>query len=260
MHVSLIGCGNMGEAILAGLHQKHMFHIVESRAERRQQLKSKYRCHFLDIPGAIKNAEMIIVAVKPQDINGVLQQIAQESLKGKIVVSIAAGITTQFIENILKQSARVVRVMPNLPAVIQQGVTGICKGKKAGTVDIKKAQELFSMIGDVVVVKEEMMDALTAVSGSGPAYVFLFVEAMMKAAQLLGFKEKEARILVYQTLVGSAQMLMNTTDSAEVLRQKVTSKGGTTQAATEVFLNKGFMMMFDVAFKAAQKRAKELSC
>lgn len=260
MHVSLIGCGNMGEAILAGLHQQHMFHIVESRAERRQQLKSKYRCHFLDISGAIKNAEIVIIAVKPQDMKNVLEQIAQENLKGKLIVSIAAGITTLFIENILKQSVRVVRVMPNLPAVIQQGVTGVCQGKKAGTVDIKKVQDLFSVIGQVVVVKEEMMDALTAVSGSGPAYVFLFVEAMMKAAQSLGFKEKQARVLVYQTLMGSAQMLMNAQDSAEVLRQKVTSKGGTTQAAIEVFFDKDFMMTFCVALKAAQERARELSC
>lgn len=259
MHISLIGCGNMGEAILAGLHREHMFHIVEANPDRRQILKAKYRCTFADIAHAVKDAEIIILAVKPQDLLLVLEEVSAQVLKAKVVISIAAGITTAFIEKALKQPVRVVRVMPNLPAVIKEGVTGICKGKKAGTVDIKKAVALFSMIGETLVVKEEMIDAVTAVSGSGPAYVFLFVECMMKAAMKLGFKEKEAHTLVYKTLTGSVHMLASSADSAEVLRQKVTSKGGTTQAATDVFMNRDIGLTFDIALRAASDRAKELS-
>jgi pyrroline-5-carboxylate reductase len=259
MHISLIGCGNMGEAILAGLHQKHMFHIVEARPERRQVLKTKYRCTFVDIVHAVDSAEIIILAVKPQDLSAVLEELSTQPLKAKLVISIAAGVTTSFIEKSLKQSARVVRVMPNLPAVIKEGVTGITKGAKAGSEDIKKAVDLFSAVGETVVVKEEMIDAVTAVSGSGPAYVFLFVECMMKAAMKLGFKEKEAKTLVYKTLTGSAHMLAASDDSAEELRAKVTSKGGTTQAATDVFMDRDIVIMFEKALKAAADRAKELS-
>lgn len=259
MHISLIGGGNMGEAILGGLHHRHMFHMVEASPERRQVLKTKYRCTFVDIAHAVSNAEIIILAVKPQDLPLVLEELSASVLKAKLVISIAAGVTTAFIERSLKQPVRVVRVMPNLPAVIKEGVTGISKGKKAGAEDIKKAVDLFSAIGDTVVVKENMIDAVTAVSGSGPAYVFLFVECMMNAAMKLGFKEKDAKALVYKTLTGGAHMLTASVDPAEVLRQKVTSKGGTTQAAIEVFMSQDIRGMFEQALKAASDRAKELS-
>lgn len=259
MKLALMGCGNMGEAILSALEKKHTWYVVEPQAKKRQSLKRKYRCHFVEIAEAVQKAEVIILAVKPQDIKSVLDLISQENLKDKLFISIAAGITTSFIEKALKSSARVIRVMPNLPIVIQKGVTGMCAGKKAKKADFKKAQDLFSVMGPVVLVVEKMMNAVTAVSGSGPAYVFLFAEAMMKSAKSLGLSDKQAQILIYQTLLGSAHLLMQSKDSAEVLRQKVTSKGGTTQAAIETFLKDDFMNIFKKALKSAQKRAQELA-
>ncbi|MBF0486062.1 MAG: pyrroline-5-carboxylate reductase [Candidatus Omnitrophica bacterium] len=259
MHIALIGCGNMGEAILAGLHKKNKFSVVELRAERRQQLKKKYRIALTDVPGAVKNADVVVLAVKPQDFLPLLDSLANCSLKNKLIISIAAGITTAYIEKALKQPVRVVRVMPNLPAVIGEGMTGLSRGKKATPADIRRAVQIFAAIGDTVVVREGMLNGLTAVSGSGPAYVFLFAECMMTAAQRLGFKEAEARLLVYKTLSGSAHMLAKSQDSAEALRQKVTSKGGTTAAAVDVFMKRNITGMFDAALKAARNRAKELS-
>ena len=155
--------------------------------------------------------------------------------------------------------ARVVRVMPNLPAMTGQGMSGICRGRQATSKDVALVQSFFNAIGSSVIVSEKMMDAVTAVSGSGPAYVFLVVECWMNAARKLGFSDTEARVLVYQTLAGSVQMLLQSQDAPQTLRQRVTSKGGTTQAATDVFMKKNIPGMFEAALKAACVRAKALS-
>ncbi len=259
MKIALIGAGNMGEAILAGLHQKQGFLICEPRPDRRVYLQAKYRCTFGSLLDVVKRSEVVILAVKPQDFPVVLGELKDVSFKGKLIISLAAGITTKYIEKSFKTPVRVVRVMPNLPALVGDGVTGLTKGSRATPRDLATAKEIFAAVGSTVVVKEDMMDAVTAVSGSGPAYVFLFVESMMRAAGKLGFNEKEARGLVYKTLTGSAEMLMKSEDTAEALRIKVTSKGGTTQAATDVFMAKDMMGMFEAALKAARQRAKELS-
>jgi pyrroline-5-carboxylate reductase len=143
--------------------------------------------------------------------------------------------------------------------MVGQGVSGICRGAKATPKDVAFTQSIFDQSGTTVVVAEKMIDAVTAVSGSGPAYVFLFVECWMKAARKLGFSEKEAVALVYQTLVGSTQMLLKGEAAPDVLRARVTSKGGTTQAAMDVFMAKDISGLFTAALKAARDRAKQLS-
>ena len=259
MRIALIGCGNMGEAVLAGIHKQHKVLVIEPRAERQKELSRKYRCSIGPLDLAVRQAEVVVLAIKPQDIPELLAEMRRFDLSKKLLVSIAAGITTAFIGKALGQKVRVVRVMPNLPAMIGEGMSGITGGKCAEVGDVKKVEALFAAIGGTVIVKEAMIDAVTAVSGSGPAYVFLFAECLMKAARKLGFKENEARTLVYRTLLGSAHMLSQSSDSAEVLRQKVTSKGGTTQAATDVFMRNDIVGMFDKALRAAKGRAKELS-
>jgi pyrroline-5-carboxylate reductase len=156
--------------------------------------------------------------------------------------------------------ARVVRAMPNMPALIGEGITGICAGLHAKSVDLKLAQSIIGAIGQTVILKESMMDALTAVSGSGPAYVFLFVEEWIRVAIKLGFNGTDARRLVYKTLLGSAHLLEQSPFDAAQLRAKVTSKGGTTEAAMKVFFkgNK-FSKLMENALIAAMKRAKGLS-
>ena len=258
MKIAFIGCGNMGEAILAGIHKKYSCYACEPRAERQAALKKKYRVTFGMAADVGKVADVVILAVKPQDLPDVLVEIRELPIGKKLFISIAAGVTTASIEKKLG-GARVVRVMPNLPAMAGEGMSGLCRGRKAAPKDAALAKSFFDAIGCTVIVPEKMMDAVTAVSGSGPAYVFLVAECWMKAARKLGFSEKEARELVYQTLTGSVHMLARSADTAEVLRQKVTSKGGTTQAAMDVFLKKNISGMFEAALKAAQARAKQLS-
>ena len=258
MKIGFIGCGNMGEAILASLHKKHQCYVCEPRLDRQLYLKKKYVAVFGMLSDVAKVADAVILAVKPQDLPDVFAEIRKLPLKKKVIISIAAGITTKAIEKALG-GVRVIRVMPNLPAMVGKGVSGLCRGKKATTKDLALAKSFFDAVGGMVVVDEKMIDAVTAVSGSGPAYVFLFVECMMKAARKLGFGDKDAKTLVYGTLLGSAYMLAKSADRADVLRLKVTSKGGTTQAAMDVFMKNDIGKIFEQALKAARDRAKSLS-
>jgi pyrroline-5-carboxylate reductase len=258
MKIAFIGCGNMGEAILAGVHKKHTCYACEPRADRQAVLKKKYCVLFGMVADVVKAADVVILAVKPQDMPDVLAEIRTLPIQKKLFISIAAGVTTASIEKKLG-GAKVVRVMPNLPAMTGEGMSGLCRGRKATPKDAALAKSFFDAIGCTVIVPEKMMDAVTAVSGSGPAYVFLVAECWMNAARKLGFNEKEARALVYQTFLGSVHMLLKSEDPAVTLRQRVTSKGGTTQAATDVFLKKNISSMFETALKAARDRAKQLS-
>lgn len=258
MHtISIIGGGNMGEALIKGLHKLHRVFVCEANAERVALLRKKYKITAVGIDVAVKSASVIILAVKPQDMENVLKQIPDNN--GKLFISIAAGLTTKFFEKHLGARAKVVRTMPNMPALIGEGITGISAGKYATAGDLKVAQKILQTIGQTVVVKESMLDAVTAVSGSGPAYVFLFVEQWMSAAKALGFKEAEAKALVYKTLLGSAHLLEKSEFDAATLRAKVTSKGGTTQAAMEVFFKGKFDQMMKQALVAAKNRAKQLA-
>jgi pyrroline-5-carboxylate reductase len=260
MKIALIGAGNMGEAILAGTHRRHKFLVAEPRKERQTVLRRRrYRCVFGDLDIVASKADVILLAVKPQDFPDVLAELSRVPMKGKLIISIAAGITTRYIEWALKQPVRVVRVMPNLPALIGEGMSALAKGARATPRDLALAKGIFEAVGATLTVKEQMLDAVTAVSGSGPAYVFLFVESLMKAARKLGFSEQDAKELVYRTLLGSALLLDQSAESAGELRLKVTSKGGTTQAATDVFLKSGIFRVYDEALKAAKARARQLS-
>ncbi len=259
--VGIIGGGNMGEALIKGLYKSHSVAVVESNVQRAAYLKKKYRVKIGAIPEVVKTSSVIVLAVKPQDMVMVLDNIVRAISNrpyGPLFISIAAGLTTKFFEKFL-ESARVIRCMPNMPALIGQGITGLCAGKNAKASDIKIAQEILKTVGQTVVVKESAIDAITAVSGSGPAYVFLLVECWMKAAQSLGLKEAEAKALVYQTLLGSAHLLEQSSFTAGELRTKVTSKGGTTQAAMDVFFKGKLDQLIKQALSAAQRRAKELS-
>ncbi len=258
MRIAFIGCGNMGEAILAGLHTRHVCYVCEPRPERQALLKKKYRITCAMLLDAVRAADVVILAVKPQELPEVLAELRAAGVRDKLIVSIAAGVTTALIEKRLG-GAKVIRVMPNLPATINEGMSGICRGKRATPKDAVLVQGFFEAVGKTVMVPEKMMDAVTAVSGSGPAYVFLVVESLIKAARSLGFDKAQAKALVYQTLLGSAHLLEKSADDADVLRQKVTSKGGTTQAAIDVFMKKDVAGIFTAALKAAHQRARQLS-
>lgn len=263
LKVGLIGGGNMGEALIKGLIAKKLalsrdVLVCEADVKRRLYLREKYRITPNDLNTLVRESSVVILAVKPQDMEGVLRQVSQTDRTDKLFISIAAGLSTKYFERHLGK-ARCVRAMPNMPALIGEGITAICRGRWATPSDLKNAKRLLEAVGAVLQLQEKYMDAVTAVSGSGPAYVFLFVEQWMASARSLGLRAKDAEKLVYETLAGSAHLLKKTALSAGQLRDKVTSKKGTTEAAMKVLLKRNrWGKLMEEALASAKKRAGEL--
>ncbi len=260
--IGIIGGGNMGEALVKGLVGKKLFApagilVCENNAKRAQSLKEKYHISIKDLNTVIVQASTVILAVKPQDMEILLSEIVEAD--DKLFISIAAGLTTKFFEKNVGGKVRVVRAMPNMPALIGESMTAMCKGRYATSVDMREAGRVLSAVGGVLEFQEKYLDAITAVSGSGPAYVFLFVEQWIAAAKSLGLNKEDAKRLVYGTLVGSSHLLLKAGFAASDLRARVTSKGGTTQAAMDVFFKGKFDQLMKKALLAAKKRAKELA-
>jgi pyrroline-5-carboxylate reductase len=257
--IGMIGGGNMGAAIVNKIRRKYSVSVVEKDPAKCKILKYKYKVVCGGLGSIVERANTVILAIKPQDFDTMLYQLRGLIRKDHLLISIAAGVTTQYIEKRLGPGIRVIRAMPNLPAQIGEAMTGMCKGKFASTNDLKEAVKIFDHIGKTIEVQEKWIDCVTAVSGSGPAYVFLFVEIFTNAAKNLGFSPEQAKLLVDQTLRGSLDLLEESNEDAGALRARVTSKGGTTQAALEVFEQANYEKIFKDALLAAQKRAKELS-
>lgn len=257
--VALIGGGNMGGAILAGIAKNCRVCICEKDSRKRAQLTRRFKAKALSLEDCIRTSKVIVLAIKPQDMEDVLAAIRPVIGKKHLVVSIAAGITSAYIEERLGQGIRVVRTMPNMPAMVGKGITAVAGGRYSSSADVKTACRLLSSVGETVIVNESAIDAVTAVSGSGPAYVFLFAEYLMASARSLGLDEKLAERLVKSTLSGSAYLLEQSKEDAAALRARVTSKGGTTQAAMDVFAQMKTDEIFQKALAAAKNRARELS-
>ena len=257
--VGIFGAGNMGEAIIAGIHKEYQVIVCEMDRKRSSMVKKKYGVMVTDPDSMIAQADIVILAVKPQNFDSVLQKVKEGVTSKQLIVSIAAGITTKYIENKLERKVKVVRAMPNLPVQVLRGVTAVTYGKSATRTDAQKIVKMFKLLGLSVMVEEKQMDLVTAVSGSGPAYVFLFTELFQKAAQSMGMSKKDAYAFTLQTVKGSALLLESTHEDPNVLRQRVTSKGGTTQAALDVLNKSNLKTILSKAIKAAKERSKELS-
>lgn len=264
--IGFVGAGNMAEALIggilnAGIADSAALAVSDVRPERRRHFTEVYGvAAFEDNKALVKNRDMVVLCVKPQQIDEVLQQIAGAlDTSRTLVLSIVAGIPTTRIESALSAQARVVRAMPNTPALIGEGAAAICAGKNAGDEDLKRAERLLGAVGLVVRVKEELMNAVTAISGSGPAYVFYLMEAMIDAARELGIDAEVARRLVVQTVKGAALLCEARGCQPEELRAAVTSKGGTTAAALLVLTENRVFQNLIAAMKAAHKRAEELA-
>lgn len=257
--LGIIGGGNMGEAIIAGSLKKFFVSVCEKDVSRQKYLLKNYKIPSYNLKKLSEISDIMILAIKPQDFDEALKELAPSLQKKTLVISIAAGITTQYIERGLGKNIRVVRAMPNLPALIQRGVTAISRGRFAKTSDLNLAKKIFDYIGSTVIVKESSINAITAVSGSGPAYVFLFMECLIAAAEDLGLSKDLALKLVRQTFSGSIALVEKKNADPAGLRVKVTSKGGTTQAAMDVFAKNKFDKIVKKALQAAKRRAKELS-
>lgn len=259
MNIGMIGAGKMGAAILSGIMGKHSIRVCEVDRGRKVFLKKAFRMNTTDLDTLVLSSDVILLAVKPQGFDPVLKELKDKLTRRHLVISIAAGITTRYLQQRLPKGTRVVRAMPNLPAQVGMGVTGLCRGTSATRRDLQKAKQIFDQTGLSVEVTERDMDALTAVSGSGPAYVFYFIESLLKAAEALKLNSKLSDALIRQTIKGSLSLYESGSLSAEILRANVTSKGGTTEAAFKVLTKAKVDRLFVTALKAAAKRSRELS-
>lgn len=263
--IVFLGAGNMAEALVRGLLAGRVcaagrLVVTDVRPERLAYFQSTFHVGGrADNAGAVADAEVVFLSVKPQQMPELLAAIAPRLPSRALVISIAAGIRTAVLEAGLGGDARVVRAMPNTPALVGAGVTAICAGSRATPADMERAESLLRAVGHVVRVRELDMDAVTAVSGSGPAYVFYFMEALLEGAQQLGLDPALARQLVYGTLAGAARLASESSDPPAVLRERVTSKGGTTAAALEVVRSRQVAQAWVDALEAARRRSVELS-
>ncbi len=257
------GAGNMGEALLSGLRNSGVsgadILVVEKRPERAAEIASAYEVHIVHALIAASRAVAHVVVVKPQDVAALLEEIGAHIAPGSLVISIAAGISTSFLESQVGEGVACVRAMPNTPALLGQGMTGVSAGANCDDGSLGKAASIMSTVGSVAIIAEADQDALTAISGSGPAYVFYLAEAMVEAALGLGLSPELARTLVNQTLVGASAMLESTDLEPSELRSRVTSPNGTTAAAVAVFDERGTRETVIRAVAAAAQRSKELA-
>lgn len=253
----------MGQALLRGILNKGLFKRSQIIVSDKDSLKlARVRGRYgvsvaYSNTEAAKQCDTIILAVKPRDIPAVLKELGSV-LKTKLTITIAAGITTAFIRN-KTGSRRIIRAMPNAPALVGCGITAISAAKGATAKDINIADRIFKCAGEIIHLPEKSIDLITAVSGSGPAYFFALMEAMIEAALSCGLNQSVAERLVLQTAFGAATLQHQSKVHPSLLREKVASKGGTTQAALEVFKKKKFKSLIKEAIKAAARRAKELS-
>jgi len=263
--IGIIGCGNMGEALLSRLlkggEKSASVMVSEFDTKRRGYIQSKYNVIAeADNKEIVKSADVIILAVKPKDFEKLLRdEICIGGSKDKLLISIAAGITTKYIEDIVGKDIPVIRVMPNMAAIIGESISSISSGSRVTPDNMKLAKEIFMAIGDVVEVDEKLIDSVTAISGSGPAYFFYMIEALIEAGCAEGLEEDIVKKLVLKTALGSAKLLEILKEDPSVMRAKVASRGGTTEAAIEVFESGKFKNIIKDAVKAAKARSKELS-
>jgi pyrroline-5-carboxylate reductase len=263
--VAILGAGRLGESLLRGFlgsgwRAPADLVVTARREERLVELRERHGVRAeLSNAAAIDGVSLVIVSVKPQDMSVVLAEISPAISGSETVVSVAAGVTTAFIEGHLPAGSRVVRAMPNAPALIQEGIAGICRGSSAGEEDLALAEEALGHLGAVVRVAERDMDAVTALSGSGPAYFALLAEAMIEAGLLLGLSREVSTRLVVQTMVGSGLLLRDEKMHPVELREAVTSPGGTTTRAIRELERSGVRAAFLNAINAATERSAELA-
>lgn len=260
--VAIIGVGAMGTALLEGLlsagWDPEDIALCVRREERIKELSDKTGCAVvLEAAEAIKGRQVIVVSVKPRDVVGVLESIGGHVEDGQLVLSMAAGVTTETYETHLG-AVPVIRSMPNTPALVGEGVTGIAAGAHAGLLELDLARDVLGAVGSVRMMDESLLDAVTAVSGTGPAYVFLLAEALTEAALREGLPRDIAERFVNQTIRGAGHLLTGTGKSPTELRSDVTSPGGTTAAAVHVLEERGFRALVEDAVRAAVQRASEL--
>lgn len=261
--LGVIGCGNMAEALLRGVTRAGIIkaeNVVASdpSPQRRELFEKELAVHAVEDNTVPASCPHVLLAVKPQVMGDVCRGIASTVRPDAVVISVAAGITTRFLDEHLDGRGMIVRVMPNTPMLAGEGISACCAGPRASDDHVEWVRRLFDVCGEALTLDEQHMDIVTAVSGSGPAYFCYLIEAMIAAARAEGLGPQTARQLAEQTCIGTARLLRETGEAPEVLRQRVTSPGGTTQRAIEVFDKARMKETIVAAIRAAAERSREL--
>ena len=262
--IGFVGAGNMAEALIRGLVRGG--HVPEARvtasAPRRERLDELVASYGIRVTTSnrevVQAANLVIFSVKPQILDKVLREVADQMSPGTLVISIAAGVDTEAIEAVLPDGVRVVRAMPNTPALVGAGATAISPGRHASEADLATARAVFDAVGITVTLDESHLDAVTGLSGSGPAYIFLILEALADAGVKMGLSRRNAQRLAAQTVMGSAKMLLETDEHPGRLKDMVTSPGGTAIAGLHTLEQGGLRTTLINAVETATKRAREL--
>jgi pyrroline-5-carboxylate reductase len=263
MKIAFLGGGNMAAALIGGLIAKgqepRSISVIEMSAAAREKLGARYPVRVTTAPDdAMKGADTLVLAVKPQDMKVALASLGSE-VRSALVISVAAGITLDTLSRWLAGHRKIVRCMPNTPGLIGAGITGLFASSEVSAAERQKAESILRAVGEVVWLSEEkLIDPVTAVSASGPAYVFWFIEQLAAAAVKLGIPRDDALKLAKHTVLGAARLAMESGDSPETLRRNVTSKGGTTEAALDVFEQEKLAERFIRAVQAASRRGEAM--
>ncbi len=263
--IAIIGAGNMGEALISGLivsgsSKPKSIICTDVRESRLDEIKKEYGVRTTDNNiEAVDTSDIIVYAVKPQIIAAVLKETAEKLDMSKLIISIAAGVPMAAIESCLNKDLRLIRVMPNIPAAVKEAASAIAAGGHATDEDVDLAMEIFNSVGKCVFLKENyLMDAITGLSGSGPAYIFLIVDALADAGVKMGLAREEALFLSTQTVLGAAKLLLETREHPGQLKDRVTSPGGTAIAGLATLEEGGLRTTLIHAVEAATNRSKEL--
>lgn len=259
--IGFIGGGNIAEAMIGGLKKTNVqFQIrVSNRSnhERMQCLVDTYGIIASNLDEIVEKSRVLIIAVKPKDVVGVVKQLKNYQLSDKLIISVAAGVPLKVFYKHLPGVA-VIRAMPNTSTAVLHSMTGLARGENVTEEQVEMGEQIFSATGKIMWVPEEKINALTAISGSGPAYFYLFAESLIKAGVHLGLTEEEAEVLVLETLVGSGKMIAESDKSPGRLREEVTSPNGTTYAAINVFTEDKLALTVLNATQACARRAEDL--
>jgi len=262
--IAFLGTGNMAEALIKGLLRANAaapgeIACAEPREARRREIEQRYGVRAVaSNREAIAGADVVLLSVKPQVIEGVLDEIAADVGTGKLVVSIAAGVPIAAIARRLPAGARIVRTMPNTPALAGAGAAALSAAPEVPAEDLQLAKRIFEAVGTAVIVAEPLLDAVTGLSGSGPAFVFLFIEALADGGVKAGLARPDALALAAQTVLGSAKLVLESGEHPGRLKDQVTSPGGTTIAGVHALEKAGFRGAVIDAVEAAARRSREL--
>lgn len=263
--IGFIGAGNMATALIKGILKANLFKsdfvsASDVDIEKLDSLKNEYGINiiFKDNEKLVAESDIVILAVKPQIFDKILKEISSKLDKSKLVISIAAGISTEYIENVVEKELKIIRAMPNTPALILEGATAIAPGSHADEDDVRIGYKIFDAVGKVVVVDESQMDAVTGLSGSGPAYIFMIIEALSDAGVKMGLSRSVAMKLAAQTVMGAAKLQIETDMHPGRLKDMVTSPGGTAIAGIHTLEQGGLRTTLINAVESATMRSIEL--